>query len=96
MKYRLEWRGNFRPSGLYAIYVNDEKIGEFDSFRFNRSIISVTGERFLSDNGYNTKDFRVENLTEYGDVRIRFEFIDSGDQSSNGLNIDFIKLIPEN
>jgi len=96
MRYRLEWRGNFKPSGLYAIFVNDEKIGEFDSFYFSRSIISVTGDRFLSDNGFNIKDFWVDNLNDYGEVRIRFEFLDSGEQSSNGLNIDYIKLIPEN
>jgi len=94
MRYRLEWRGSFRPSGLFAIYVNDEQIGEFDSFRFNKSVISVTGERFISDNGINSKDFWVENITEYGDVRIRFEYLGSGGQTSNGLNIDYINLIP--
>ena len=94
MKYRMEWRGNFRPSGMFALYVNDERIGEFDSFRFNKSIISVTGERFISDNGINTKDFWLENINEYGDVRIRFEYLGSGGQTSNGLNIDYIKLIP--
>ena len=94
MKYRMEWRGNFRPSGMFALYVNDERIGEFDSFRFNKSIISVTGERFISDNGINTKDFWLENINDYGDVRIRFEYLGSGGQTSNGLNIDYIKLIP--
>jgi len=104
MQYRLEWRANSRPSGLYEIYVNDslltyeDKFGfeysEFDTNDLKYSVISVTGERFLPVDGFNMKDFWVDHLTTYGDVRIRFEYKGPGASSTNGFNIDYVKLIP--
>ncbi len=94
-RHRLLWRANYRPSGVYAIYVNDEKIGEFDNFYLRNSVISVTGERFAPDNGFNSKDFLVENIDEFGEVTIKFEYLGKGVQSNNGFNIDYISLIPE-
>ncbi|MCP4313045.1 MAG: hypothetical protein GY790_17435 [Bacteroidetes bacterium] len=96
LRYRLEWSSGYRPSGLFAVYVNDEKIGEFDSFKFKKSILSVTGELFRPKDNFNRKDFWVENITEYGDVRVRFEYLGPGEASNpHGLTIDYIKLIPE-
>ena len=106
MRYRLEWRANSRPSGLYTIYVNDQvletqdKFGnvytEFDTYDLRESIVSVTGERFLSnEEGFNMKDYWVENITDYGDVKIRFEYKGPGENSTNGFNIDYVKLIPD-
>ena len=60
MRYRFIWSANFRPSGLFAIYINNEKIGEFDSFKFRSTIQSVTGEYFRPNEGFNRKDFWVE------------------------------------
>ncbi len=94
MKYRLEWRSNYRPSGNYAIYINEEKIGEYDTYNLRSSVISVTGERFIPDNGFNSKDWWVDNITGFGDVTIRFEYLDPGRGSSNGINIDYLSLIP--
>jgi len=95
MKYRLVWRANHRPSGTYAIYVNDLKIGEYDNYNLRSSVLSVTGERFLPEGGYNRKDWWVENITEFGSVIIRFEYLNSGISSTDGFNIDYIALIPE-
>ena len=105
MRYRLEWRANSRPSGVFAVYVNDQvleysdKFGniytEFDTNDLKQSIISVTGERFLSEEGFNIRDYWVEHLTSYGDVTVRFEFLGSGDNATDGFNIDYIKLIPD-
>jgi len=105
MRYRLEWRANSRPSGLFAVYVNDQlleysdKFGnihtEFDTNELKQSIISVTGERFLSQDGFNIRDYWVEHLTSYGDVTVRFEFLGSGANATDGFNIDYIKLIPD-
>jgi hypothetical protein len=94
MPYRLVWGSNSRPSGLFALYVNDEKIGEFDSFKFRSLILSVTDELFRPKDGFNRKDFWVDNITEFGDVRIRFEYLGTGQNETNGLSIDYIKLIP--
>jgi len=94
MRYRLIWSSNSRPSGLFAIYVNDIYIGEFDSNKFRSTVQSVTGEYFRPDNGFNRKDFWVDNLTEFGDVKIRFVYLGPGLEENNGLNIDYVKLIP--
>ncbi len=94
MRYRLEWSANSRPSGLFAIYVNDEYIGEFDSNKFRSTVQSVTGEYFRPLEGFNRKDFWVENLSEFGDVNIRFVYLGPGREENNGLNIDYVKLIP--
>jgi hypothetical protein len=94
MRYRLVWGSNSRPSGLFALYVNNEKIGEFDSYKFRSNILSLTGELFRPKDGFNRKDFWVDNITEFGDVRVRFEYLGTGENTTNGLSIDYIKLIP--
>lgn len=104
MRYRLEWRANSRPSGIYEVYVNDQlltfedKFGfeytEFDTNDLKYSVVSVTGDRFLPVEGFNIKDYWVDHLTDYGDVNIRFVYKGPGASSTNGFNIDFIKLIP--
>jgi len=94
MKYRLEWRANNRPSGNYAVYINDQMIGEFDTYELRSVVISVTGESFIPEGGYNSKDWWVDNITEFGDVTVRIEYLDPGSSSSNGLNIDYVALIP--
>jgi hypothetical protein len=95
-RYRLEWRGNYRPGGEYAVYANGEKLGEFDTYKFRRIITSVTGDRFFpDDNGYNTTDFWVENIDTYGDVMVRFEYLGPGSATNNGFSLDYIRLIPD-
>ena len=105
MRYRLEWRAYYRPSGIYEVYVNDQilkykdKFGNtltaFDTYELRNSVLSVTGERFFPNLGFNTRDYWIENLTDYGDVRIRFKYIGPGGSSSNGFNIDYVRLIPD-
>ena len=104
MKYRLVWRANYRPSGSYSVSVNDQvlkyqdKFGremeEFDNYLLRQSVISVTGERFIPEGVFNKKDYWVENLVEFGDVEIKFEYKGTGSQSNNGFNIDYVALIP--
>ncbi len=105
MRYILEWRANSRPSGLFEVFVNDQvleyqdKFGnvytEFDTNTLKQSVVSVTGERFLPEDGFNMKDFWIDNITDYGDVTVRFEYKGPGNSSTNGFNIDYIKLIPD-
>ena len=94
-RYRLEWGANYRPSGVYTVYINDEAIGEYDIFNLRSALYSVTGEIFSPNSaGFNKVDFWVENLTEYGDVRVKFEYKTKGVSKSNGFNIDYVSLIP--
>jgi hypothetical protein len=107
MKYRLEWRASYRPSGLYSVYVNDQiletkdrfgrTITEFDTYNLRQSMLSVDGvTRFLPSGNFNTVDYYVENITGFGDVKIRFEYKGPGIASENGFNIDFVALVPAN
>jgi len=104
--YVLEWRGNFRPSGLYKIYVNSVDVtatspmaplGEFNLYLFRKMIFSVVpGEFFIPDgNKNNSVDFMVKDIiNEYGNVTVRIEYQSSGGQSNNGLSIDYLSLTP--
>jgi len=105
LKYRLEWQANFRPSGKYRVYVNNElmtyedRFGdvqeEFDTYDLNKAVLSVTGDRFIpTSGGINKRDYFVENLSEFGDVVVKIEYVGSGIQETNGFNIDYIALIP--
>ena len=105
MRYRLEWRANSRPSGVFQVYVNNQlleyqdKFGnthtDFDTDELRQSVISVTGERFFPEGGFNMRDYWVDHISEYGDITIRFEYVEPGASSTNGLSIDYVKLIPD-
>jgi hypothetical protein len=76
------------------VYVNDEKVGEFDLFHLRNVVMSVTGQMFIPSGGLNSKDFEVNNITEYGDVKIGIKYIGSGVQTNNGFTMDYMALIP--
>lgn len=94
MKYRLVWAASYRPSGVYSLYINNEKIGEYDNYNLRSTVISVTGEYFSPVDGLNRKDWWVDNIVDFGNVTVRFEYIGPGAQATNGFNIDYIALIP--
>lgn len=95
-RYRLMWSANFRPSGLFEVYVNDELVGDIDLFNLRKTQVSVTGEFFVPVEGINKIDFWVDNIETYGNVKIGLKYIDSGLGNFNGISIDYISLIPEN
>ncbi len=96
-RQRLVWRANYRPSGIYRIFVNDVQVGEpYDTYNLRSPLLSVTGEIFRpTSSGFNSVDFWVENLTEFGDVKVRFEYMGSGISTVDGFNIDYVSLIPD-
>ncbi len=102
-EYQLLWRSNYRTSGVYAVYVNGEKPldaggiphTEFDTYSMSGSVFSIIpGRKFWPEKGFNSKDFLVNNLTDYGDVVVKLEYLRPGQGSDPGLSIDFIGLIP--
>jgi uncharacterized surface protein with fasciclin (FAS1) repeats len=104
--YLLEWRGNYRPSGSFKVYVNDVDVtttspmvasGGFDNYLFRNLIFSAEpGAFFVPDaDRNNSVDFLVQDIiNEYGNVRVKFEYTGSGSQSNNGLSIDYLALTP--
>ncbi len=84
--------------GIYNVYVNDELVREeFDYYEYvlRRGILpSEAGGFYKPEGRYNKFDFWVENHTDYGRVKIRFEYIGPGDIEKHGLVIDHIDFIP--
>ena len=93
-RYRLEWKSNSRPSGLFEVYVNDVLVGQIDLFTLRGIKQSVTGELFIPSGGLNRVDFLVDHITEYGDVKIGIKYISRGGATNNGFVIDYFSLIP--
>ncbi|MCF8380590.1 MAG: fasciclin domain-containing protein [Bacteroidales bacterium] len=99
-QYQFIFRSNPRFGGVYSIYINDELqtlpfgFTEFDLYYLSGGIPSVTGTNyFYPKNGYNQIDCLTE-ISEYGDVKIKLEYIRPGKEDDNGLIIDFVELIP--
>jgi hypothetical protein len=97
--YRFVWQSNYRITGEWAIYINGEKVKEYDTYNLVNSVFSVSEDIYKfwpNERGFNKFDFWVEDLiTEYGDVKIKLEYLGPGESSSNGLSIDYISLIPK-
>lgn len=87
--YRFIWRANYRPSGIIEFYINDISIGKFDNYKFRNPVDGVN-----PDNGFNQKVFQVSHLTEYGNLKIRIEYTGPGTGTTNGVNLDYIMLLP--
>jgi len=72
------------------------EVGQYDTFNLGKPLISVTGDIIFrpSSGGFNSVDFWVENIQDYGDVSVRFEYMGSGAYQVDGLSIDYVSLIP--
>jgi hypothetical protein len=84
--------------GIYDIYVNDELIKTFDYYQFilYRGIMFsvVPGKIYKPTGRFNSFDMYVENIVEYGQAKIRFEYKEPGSVANNGLVLDYIEFIP--
>lgn len=90
--YKFLWRANYRPSGFIACYYNDELIGSFDNSYFR---YPIDGNKPTSE-GFNQKVWQNIVVDNYGDIRIKIEYQFPGAGTSNGINLDFVALIPQN
>ena len=96
-KYRMVVATHMDFGGIYDIYVNGELVKTFDYYdylRFRGILFSVTGERFVPTGRFNKFDMWVDNLTEYGSVKIRFEYKGPSFVQNNGFVLDYIEFIP--
>lgn len=96
--YRFIWGANYRPSGVYEVYANDVQILYFDTFSLRKTVFSYDGQYFYSPiNGNNQVDALIDNLTEFGNVKITIKYVGPGSPTLkplNGFNIDFVSLTP--
>lgn len=67
---------------------------EYDTYGLLEGFWSVLGFKLYPDKrGFCDVDGEV-NIEEYGDVKVKIEYKGSGEGSTNGLNFDYIALIP--
>jgi uncharacterized surface protein with fasciclin (FAS1) repeats len=97
-KYLMVMGTNANLGGIYNIYVNDVLVKNYDwySYVLNKNVYrSVTGKRYQTKNGFNIVDCYVDNLTTYGETRIKFEYVGPGKVLNNGLSLDYIEFVPQ-
>ncbi len=104
--YKLTIRANVSKTGIYNIYVNGKHYPvdindgkgpqyDFDFFNLRSGVVSpVTNKYYPFENNFCKFDILVDNITEFGDVEVKLDYVKPSQRNSNncGLNIDFISL----
>ncbi|MCK4746929.1 MAG: hypothetical protein KAT15_07840, partial [Bacteroidales bacterium] len=96
-KYLMVVRTHMDIGGIYDIYVNDELVLTIDYYDYvlNRGVWwSVDEGRYLPEGRFNRFDCWVESIREFGKAKIKFEYKEPGQVTSNGLVIDYIEFTP--
>ena len=100
LRYMMIVRTLYNVGGIYDVYVNDKlvKTIDYDDYqRYHGLYFTNTGERIPSVDGFSIFDCSLDNITQYGKARIRFEYKGPGKLvPQQGLAIDYIDFIPEN
>jgi uncharacterized surface protein with fasciclin (FAS1) repeats len=100
-RYLVVVRTHMDNGGLYDIYINDQLVKTFnyyDFIRYKGVVPSVLGgtNRYVAVGRYCKFDFWVDNITEYGKARMRFEYKGPGTSvPNNGFFIDYVEFVPE-
>jgi len=98
-KYLMSIKTHMDIGGIYNIYVNDELVKTFDYYdyvRYRGLIKSVTGVTLVPEGRYNKFDCFLNNITDYGEVKVKIEYTAPGNATNNGLVIDYIEFEPYN
>jgi len=101
--YLMTIRTHMEVGGIYNIYVNDELVRTFDYYdyqKYREIIPSVGGRcnpvtqggRYVPEQSFNYFDCWVENLTDYGRAKIKFEYAGPGGVATQGLVLDYIEF----
>lgn len=98
-RYRVVVGTHMDFGGRYDIFVNNTLVRTFNYFdyiTFRGVINSVQpGLRFIPRGRFNSFDFWVDNIAQYGRATIRFEYKAPANVPNNGFIIDFIEFIPQ-
>jgi len=98
-RYRAVVRTHMDFGGRYDIFVNNVLVRTFnyyDYVTFRGVINSVQSPlRFIPQGRYNSFDFWIDNITQYGRAKIRFEYKAPASVPNNGFVIDYIEFIPQ-
>lgn len=105
-KYKLTVRANVSKTGVINLYVNGKQYPvdildgkgpqlDFDLFDLRNGVISsVTNKFYPYQNNFCSFDILVDNITEYGEVEVKLDYVRPSERNVNncGINIDFISL----
>jgi hypothetical protein len=97
-EYLMVVNTSMTVGGRFLIYFNDELVKDINSYEFILNpffYLSVTGELYKPKNGYIRYDCWINNQNEYGNAKIRFEYMGPASMPSNGLVFDYIDFIPK-
>jgi len=104
--YKLTVRANVSKTGVINIFVNGKQYAidindgngpqlDFDLFNLRNGVISsVTNKFYPFRNNFCSFDILIDNITEYGEVEVKVDFVRPSERNLNncGINIDFISL----
>jgi uncharacterized surface protein with fasciclin (FAS1) repeats len=97
-KYLAVFRINITKGGIYDIYMNNQFLRRFDygtdisTYGVINSVI--TGKKYYPVAGYNRFDCWVDNLENYGQAVMRFEYRGPSTVTSNGITLDYVEFKP--
>jgi len=97
-RYLMIVKTHMDYGGIYNIYVNDILVNTFDYYDYVKNwggiINSVTGDYCIPEGRFNKFDMYVDNITEFGRAKVKFEYIGPGNVSTQGLVIDYVEFLP--
>jgi len=97
-KYIMIVRTHMDYGGIFDFYINDELVRTFDYYDYilYRGILNsvIPGIRYIPTGRFNSFDMLVENITDYGKVKIKIDYKGPSSVLNNGLVIDYIEFKP--
>lgn len=106
--YKLTLRANLTTTGVYRLYVNGKQFsidigdGPYDEFDLNSmkqygvvsSVVSGNDGFYPYEDGFCKFDVLIDNITEYGDVEVKLEYVEPSKKNNKkcGFDLDFISL----
>jgi len=98
--YRMIVKTHINVGGKYKVYVNDVLVRSFDYYYYvqnNYYYRSIVNNKIYKPTGsLNIFDCRVDNLSEYGKAKIKFEYTGPSSIYELGFVIDYIEFEPIN
>ncbi|MBN1927827.1 MAG: fasciclin domain-containing protein [Prolixibacteraceae bacterium] len=98
-RYLMLIRTHMDYGGIYDIYVNDKLLKTIDYYEFTRlrGVVpsAVDGVSHVKVGRFIKFDFWVDNITEYGKVRVRFDYRGPANIRGSALFLDYFELVSE-
>ena len=97
--FQMLIRTNMLQGGIYNIYINDKLVKTIDYYSYvlnqyyYRSVVIPT-KIYKPSGNFNFFDCYVDNITAFGIIKLKFEYVGPSTVLYNGLVIDYIEFRP--